>query len=780
MSSVSQFISPAAVPIGSIVNVADSVTDDLITLGSAEFLKTGKAVPYQTKYSKAAAVGLGSTIWGTSANALFGGSSGQYENIKIFAKGAVGYLRLLTTGSHSTPGAYLFTNRIGVGLSSPELIQYPPVPDATIGEGTLRRTQPVYCSASNVWAFLETYNTVRYTGTTNNSQYFVNLYTSVDGINWNELSIANFSGPSNVTTAIAPGLTATASSVIVMFNQEPNSSTSGIIYKVRLDNSGRIIESTNITSILGGGWAWPSTSANGYAVVGPDEGYIRAYNGGSAVWRTLIFTDAGYYNHIMQSASEGAITWDKSTSGTLVLATHQTSGNGHLGYGPSLVAMYANSTISTINSDDSPSYTSVNIVFTGTYFVYSGRSVSSLFIKWSTDGQTWTSPASSVSSFNSLEYGSGGTVFKNRVLFNTNSNANTVVVTMASNTQEGTQAPLGQYLAETGNLQDLVSFNSKNLGLIEQAVVEVDANFANTTLLWWNSTNNTPINTNSRFKVVNSRLFVISPNTNSVLTSTDGSIWSVITVTGLASVRDIVFTNAKWYACGGNGTDNVVNSTDLVTWVASTDVISASTYVNKLIASGTALIAVSPDGLRRSTDYGVTWNTMTITPTLNGSSASTFVDGGNIHIFCSPSAQGFVTKYTSSDNGATWSTTATNIPYLRGGASNLSYVPHNITKVGTRYYAIIGPDASDDYEVNMAGLYITDDLINFKSVTVAGEYSPSSSSQEVPGSIFTTLAGVTMFSSGNSMVVLGGSGNGYVGAQNRVTGPGYNGYVRIA
>lgn len=320
-----------------------------------------------------------------------------------------------------------------------------------------------------------------------------------------------------------------------------------------------------------------------------------------------------------------------------------------------------------------------------------------------------------------------------------------------------------------------------------QCLSVISADYQSEDLKWWNSTSGVPITTLSRLKIVNGKLFVTNlTGYGGVLYSNDGLTWTQAPITGLTALYDIEYLGGKYVASGvGGATSNVYYSSDLATWSASAAIGSVSVPLQQAFNTGSSIIIQPFNSAARRTTDGTAYSTVATLPsTPTGGSSSYYVEGTTSYLFMHTATTSGVRKFTSTDNGVTWSNTATNIKAI----GNSTYpVPHSIYKFGATYYCIIGIRKYNDIGAEY-GVYTSTDLVTFSPIATPVDSSINSSDDYA--TIFLDINGTLILSASttsnynyaqNSLwVVLEGTTGGYIGTQEIVPGTGESAFVRIA
>ena len=158
-----------------------------------------------------------------------------------------------------------------------------------------------------------------------------------------------------------------------------------------------------------------------------------------------------------------------------------------------------------------------------------------------------------------------------------------------------------------------------------------------------------------------SPLYVAVGNSGTILSSTNGAVWTSRT-SGTANLQSVTYANNTFVAVGDAGT--VISSTDGITWTAGTSGTTDALY--DIIYTGSRFVAVGLSGaVTQSTDLA-TWSASTLTP-MSGTppemSGVTFSSGRYI-----ASAAGGVVVY-STDDFANFTT-----GMLSSGSANLDVI----------------------------------------------------------------------------------------------------------
>lgn len=144
---------------------------------------------------------------------------------------------------------------------------------------------------------------------------------------------------------------------------------------------------------------------------------------------------------------------------------------------------------------------------------------------------------------------------------------------------------------------------------------------------WTNKASGTTRNI-SKIRLLNERLVAVCSG-GTILHSTDGNTWSVVTVPGFSGgFNDVAFKDGTYVAVGINGA--IYTSTNLATWTPRTS--GVSTNLNGVVAGATGFMVVGSNGVARISTDGTSWTPAPIGVTATLNSAVVDPDDGNRYL----------------------------------------------------------------------------------------------------------------------------------------------------
>lgn len=685
----------SGLPVGSTVRMPGNIAVDSFVDGGATYLRCGVLTPYiSPTHDQVAALGFKYSKWADMSNytgarssfstGINGGASGKFPNSasSLYVQGAWGTIKEVT------PKLWLFRS-VGstVGQATPIMVREPADTMVTVNN-VLQiepRSAPAWSDALSCWVIAETRDTYF---STNQRFKKVVFLTSKDGVNWMESAKCTLTSGAGADmrspldgSNFPLALTCVGFHLLLTVTNVTPNKQEVHAFEMQADryNVGNYL--TNANSVI---TAVGNAGGINVCSVTKDSALVSWHSGAGP------YTPNVYHFH--RSGSFAALTGAMNTNTTatdgLTIARNDAEvllvdTGAAVAYrvplANGLLTTNVLSAAAALAVHAANAVASGYIKWTGAYWVYSSSAATLYGCSFSANGSAWSSPVSgNTHPYSTAQY--VGHAFKNHLIFSTDSGTTWTLWNMASNLTAGTISGGGGWGNAAGCNSAPVAFNGYNVQIHGASMISrADANGIEEVV--YSPAANTFQDTTSSaggswLKVVNGKIFAINTNAiTALLYSSDGATWTSVALPANIGgvVNDVDYIGTKWVIATSGGTaGDAAYTPDLVTLTAVTAGASAATPVNKLVNTGSALIALSTGatGNKRSTD-GVTWNTMTGMGN-TGTTTAAFYDGSANTYIAYYVSGGTYTLYTSTDGGLNWSNATKNCPCPGYGLSEFT------------------------------------------------------------------------------------------------------------
>lgn len=760
--------------VGGVAMYHQDVTTPLLSVNGKDYLRSGQFVPYASKYATAVARGLG-VSGRVDTVATFGGIYKPGDTRRSYVAYAAGKVCRITP-IYGASGTYSVAPVDGTAPTGPSLITLPSHEEVgllrpNVDTGSEIISPPFYLNDSSKWACVAMSGSADSddsTAATDASSALMAPYllTSPDGLYWtNAGACGEYKSYSTIAENRIINVCATqvgnVVNVIIKYFTTAAPYLGGAFGSLATTNSsGRVVSHSSVSYTGAGG----PTGANQYlntnhfiASLSPTLTYgIYGYNATLAYFRAVDGTTCA--NNVLEvaynssdilavvscipNASNAAypdafVLLTDGTSAVLAAVNQDASApSNNVAFIPALSSPTSSVVYSTVNlagaNTKIEGYTRSN----GSYILKVIKGGADTYTYGITSAGVVTEYANArtigTADFLSLSenYYTSGRVYDNYLVFKTAGVQQYSTLNLSTGT-------IGDYLTSTSYFSDFTvtgrdfssllyeSSTSRFVAVCGspaanlQSIYTIDAADYNAkNLRYFATASGSPITTAAGLKQVsdgNTTIFTGFGNNNKLLYSSNkGVSWTEVTLSGLTTVYDITYYSGKYVAVGVGSTGNFAHSTDLASWTLGT-INAVGTALGVLYTSGTKLLVGNATNFVYYSSNGTTWTASA--SNIGASQRSSMVrEGSTTYLFKSTASSPYrVNKYTSSDDGVTWSAASvvTNISLT---ASTWSL--RNFEKHGTKWHCLVGNTLVGGSE-NSGIVLETSDFTTFTAVPLA-------------------------------------------------------------